>query len=511
MAARLPIALMPMASIVFAVCAIAGAAWIVLTIGGFSERLDGAQTQLHAMREVDGAAGRYGRQVVDQLLFGYDRSGPLQTARNDMERVLANLTRATRAEMHTVLGSADLQTELPELEQVRRMVDTYHEIDAAATRAFHLGDEGDPAGAREVISRGVDFRLTNELQPLLSKGIADEEAEISGKLTEFEDWRRTAVLVGATVGLLMLATLLLLWLWVHRAVTATISGLVGEATAAIGEPGLPTRADVSSLAVAVHRLASSMHSERLSATTDRAEAAHAHERIRNLNEARGKLLADVGHQLRTPLTVLRGEADVALRGEGNSAALLDSMTRIRSQAAELGHLLEDFIEAARQADEPRSLNQVPLRIDDVVADAADEASVLVDSREITLDLDLAAGGEVTADFRALKQAVMIGLDNAIKHSPPGGTINVSSLRNGGVVSISVADRGPGVLEADRPHVFERFYRGSQEDDLLNPGFGIGLSIAKDIVERHQGTVSLENRPEGGAIFTISLPAIRPES
>lgn len=478
MAVRLPIVLMPVASLVFAAGVAALAGWVVLSSDRLVDRIDGAQAQLDALREVDGAVGRYGRQAVDQLLFGYDRSGALQTARNDMDRVLANLTRATRAEMHTLSGAAELQSELPELEQARRMVDTYRAIDGAAIRAFRLADSGDVAGAREVLSREVDFRLTNEMQPLITESIADETGEIVGKLAELAEWRRNAILTAGAIALALFLALILLGIWLQRRTKRALNAVARETDAALAN--------------------------------ERAEAARAHERIRLLSDARGKLLADVGHQLRTPLTVLRGEADVALRGAADTGALVESMTRIRGQAAELGHLLEDFIEAARQAAEPRNLSRVPVEIDDIVASAADEAAVLVDSREIALNLDLAAGGEVEADFRALKQAVMIGLDNAIKHSPPGGTIDIASAQHDGIVSIRIGDQGPGVPDADRPHVFERFYRSAQEDELLNPGFGIGLSIAKDIVERHDGTVSLDNRPEGGAVFTISLPTIRTE-
>ncbi|RYE10963.1 MAG: HAMP domain-containing histidine kinase [Hyphomicrobiales bacterium] len=479
MAVRLPIVLMPVASVVFAAGVAVLAGWIVLASDRMVDRIDAAQAQLDALREVDGAMSRYGRQAVDQLLFGYDRSGALQTARNDMDRVLANLTRATRAEMHTLSGPAELQAELPEIEQVRRMVDTYRAIDTAAIRAFRLADNGDAAGARDVMSREVDFRLTNEMQPLISGNIADEAREVSDKLAALAQWRQDAVIASAAAALLLLVGLIALAVWLQRRTRQLLATAEGEAEAALAN--------------------------------ERAEADRAHERIRALSDARGKLLADVGHQLRTPLTVLRGEADVALRGEADSGALVESMTRIRGQAAELGHLLEDFIEAARQAAEPRMLSRVPVQIDDIVASAADEAAVLVDSREIALKLDLASAGEVEADFRALKQAVMIGLDNAIKHSPPGGTIDVSTSVQEGRVTIRVGDQGPGVPDADKPHVFERFYRGSQEDELLNPGFGIGLSIAKDIVERHEGTVSLDNRPQGGAVFAITLPLIARQS
>jgi signal transduction histidine kinase len=100
---------------------------------------------------------------------------------------------------------------------------------------------------------------------------------------------------------------------------------------------------------------------------------------------------------------------------------------------------------------------------------------------------------------------MIGIDNAVKHSPPGGTIRIFAVSEGTSAAIRITDEGPGIAAEDLPHLFERFYRGRDEGALLNTGFGIGLAIAKGIVERHDGTISLRNGDTGGALFEILLP------
>lgn len=100
---------------------------------------------------------------------------------------------------------------------------------------------------------------------------------------------------------------------------------------------------------------------------------------------------------------------------------------------------------------------------------------------------------------------MIGLDNAVKHSPPGSRITVSTARTAEKASIAIADQGPGVSDDDKPRVFERFYRAHGEGELENQGLGIGLAIAKDIVERHGGSIRLDNGASGGAVLTLELP------
>lgn len=451
----------------------AGAFFVLLAAGLQAsdhalKRAQGAGAQLEALLELDGAAGRYGRQAVDQLLFGYDRGGELQGARNDMDRVLAALTRATREELSIFTGSGDLQKELPELETVRRMTDLYHAIDASAKRAFGLAATGDGGEAARVLSREVDFRLTNELQPLIDAGITEERAEVAEQVDAL-DAARTRLLQSAAVavGLLLAAVVGLAWAMSHRldAVTAAAEG----------------QAD--------------------------AEIAALETKLTALEGSRGQLLADIGHQLRTPLTVLRGEADVALRGAaGDPEALRNAIKRIRAQAAELALLFDDLIDAARQESEAQPLVMQSVRLEDVAAVAVDEGKMLAEAREVTIATAVADdGAEVEGDFRHLKQAVMIGIDNAVKHSAPGSVVELSTKVESGRAVLRIADTGPGIAKEDEPYLFQRFFRGRTEQELLNPGFGIGLAIAKGIVERHGGEIALRNRAEGGALFEIALP------
>jgi signal transduction histidine kinase len=225
-----------------------------------------------------------------------------------------------------------------------------------------------------------------------------------------------------------------------------------------------------------------------------------------LDTERSQFLADVGHQLRTPVTVLRGEADVALRSATGEPALRESMERVRAQSVELALLLDDLIDAVRPEPDavPTPLPEVDFRA--VVDAAAREGKVLAEPREVDILLDLPAGPmPVLGDFRRLKQALMIGIDNAVKHSPPGGTIRVAAETDGDLANVTMADDGPGIAPEDQPHLFRRFYRGRYEKELLNTGFGIGLSIARGIVEQHGGSIDLGNRPEGGALLHIALP------
>jgi signal transduction histidine kinase len=466
-------------------------------------RIQGANSQLEALHDLDGATGRYGRQVVDQLLFGYDRSGPLQTARNDMQRILTGLARATRDEFNVVMGPEDLQGQLPELEQVRRMTDLFYQIDQAANRAFTLATDGDSAAAMNVASREIDFRLTNELQPLIDSALSRERAELAGRTRDLDAVRGQAALAGGLLAALMLAVIIAAAAFGIRRFARQLAGRAGWVRSAIsGDPPdrqPPTAGNFGPLDLALDDALGTLSAER-----ERRAAAEL--QLRDLDTDRSQFLADVGHQLRTPLTVLRGEADVALRGATGEPALRESMERVRAQSVELALLLDDLIDAVRQETDALPMVMSRVALGDLVAAAAGEGRVLAEPREVEIAVDQAPGPIVVpGDFRRLKQALMIGIDNAVKHSPPGGTIRIETAEEAGKAWIRIADEGPGIAEEDLPHLFRRFYRGRHEKELLNSGFGIGLAIAKGIVEQHGGTIALGSRPEGGALFEIGLP------
>jgi signal transduction histidine kinase len=173
----------------------------------------------------------------------------------------------------------------------------------------------------------------------------------------------------------------------------------------------------------------------------------------------------------------------------------------------LGQLLDDLIAFARSDGEAQTFAPHRLLLDDIVATVVEEGEALAEPREVGIELTLPEKGVwVDADIRRLKQALIIGLDNAINHSPPGSVIAVGLERSGDRASITIADNGTGLLEADASRVFERFYRGGQAGNSF--GLGIGLAIAKAIVEQHNGSIALANRPEGGALLRIELPVPR---
>ena len=214
-----------------------------------------------------------------------------------------------------------------------------------------------------------------------------------------------------------------------------------------------------------------------------------------------RLVADASHELRTPLTSLRTNLDLLRQAEGNTAlspeARLELLDDVRGQIEELSALVGDLVELARDEPTTRTVAEVDL------AEVVERAVTRVRRRAhgVSFDVDLEAW-PVVGDASSLERAVTNLLDNAAKWSPADGTVTVRLA--GGVLTVD--DQGSGIAEADRPHVFERFYRA--EESRAMPGSGLGLAIVRQVVDRHGGRVEVSAAPGGGARLSLWLPGVR---
>jgi two-component system sensor histidine kinase MprB len=241
------------------------------------------------------------------------------------------------------------------------------------------------------------------------------------------------------------------------------------------------------VAVALAALLGARVADRFAALLDRVEAAQAAQRA---------LVADASHELRTPVTALRTNAELLREDPGGEhRAVLDDVVE---QTEELSALVTDLIELARGDQPDEELQDV--RLDALVGEALERA------RRHAPDVTFAAALEPSAVDgvpERLGRAVNNLLDNAAKFSPAGGQVEVT-LRGG---ALTVRDHGPGVPEADLPHIFDRFYRGGNARERT--GSGLGLAIVRQVAERHGGTVAAATAPGGGLAVTLTLPGARP--
>lgn len=233
------------------------------------------------------------------------------------------------------------------------------------------------------------------------------------------------------------------------------------------------------------------------------------EKLAAIDDNRRQLVADISHEFRTPLTVIQGEAEIALRRtEKDGQAYRDSLRRVLEQAKQTTRLVDDLLFIARaEVGEPR-LEFAEAPVSEILDSVCEDFTAAADRKGVTIQRDLPKGGPVLfADPGRLRQVFGILVDNAIKYSREGQEVEVALLEAGDTVTITVSDRGIGLSEDELKHVFLRFYRSKRAENQ-DGGSGLGLPVAKAIVEAHDGTISLESRSGGGIVSTVRIPLDR---
>jgi two-component system heavy metal sensor histidine kinase CusS len=227
-------------------------------------------------------------------------------------------------------------------------------------------------------------------------------------------------------------------------------------------------------------------------------------RLEILVEGQQRFIAHAAHELRSPLTSLYGELQLALRRSRSAEEYRTSIEEALDSATRLKLLAEDLLALARVGAE-REASHTPVALDEVAKSAAAWVSREAGRRHIELAFDT-DGSMVLGHAIDLERLIRNLLDNAVRHSPEGGRVRVEARSEGGTVHLSVVDEGPGVPPEERERVFEPFFRAASER-TRDDGSGLGLAIVREIARVHGGDVSVEAGPEGrGARFRASLPA-----
>jgi signal transduction histidine kinase len=218
-----------------------------------------------------------------------------------------------------------------------------------------------------------------------------------------------------------------------------------------------------------------------------------------------RFMADAAHELKTPIAILRTNADVALQRSRDEEGYRSALRSVEEESRRLGGLVDHLLVLARADAGERHPKKQRVFLDDIAADCLTAGRVMSQKKGVELIVDGFEETPIDADPALIRELILILLDNAIKFTRPGGKITLRIAMSDGHPMIRLQDTGIGILAKDLPNVFQRFYRG-QEDQSEQSGAGLGLSIAKWIAEEHGAEISLESERGRGTTVTVQFPA-----
>ncbi|MEK8031985.1 HAMP domain-containing sensor histidine kinase [Ideonella sp. DXS29W] len=390
----------------------------------------------------------------------------------------------------------------------------------------------DAREAWEAQSRVFDMAQGQDVRKLIAENIARETAAVQRERAAADATLSVVRWLWLGAAAVLAATALAALLYFGRALRQPLH-LLSEGARALQDGRLSHRIPLSGrdefadVARSVNALAAELeqHRARESAQRQRLEdqvAARTQEladalaSLRQADAQRRRLFADISHELRTPTTVIRGEAEITLRGVDKPAIeYRQALTRIVDTARQLGSVIDDLLAMARSDMESLSLTREPVDLDELACEALLQARPLAERQGVRLGEAPPRTGRHVVDGDALRLRQLLGvlLDNATRYSKPGGQVDldVSLLRaeepSGGpaTVQLQVHDRGIGISAAELPRVFDRHFRGTNARRHSPEGSGLGLGIARSLAQAHGGKLVLDSDASGTrAVLTLPV-------
>lgn len=477
------------------------------------EQLAAISTQVsdYAITAVDSATGDFSADLAGERL-----SHMAATVHDAFER--ARLTVAgeasdNRRQTEAEAGQAgQFLTSLARMEALFRVMDLN-------IRA------GLSSGSAEELSASLDT-FASQFSPLLTAAIAAEQVKRRDSVTRIGSIRNAFIILAVAVIGLTFLILVAINLRVIGPIVSRI-GRIGEATKAIGAGDfaidLPTEPadELGDLFGQTNQMAEALRREKARVDEDRrrlndvvaertSELTAANARLSQADAQRRRFFTDVSHELRTPLTVILAEAELS-RGAGKED-MEESLGVIFNRARKLNRRVDDMLRVARSESGQIELDLQPTELGALATRAVKDMTPLLHRAGIALTTAIDGRYLVSADKDWIRQVTCGLIENAMKHSPKGADITVRVLSEGAQAVLEISDQGKGLGPAQAEKVFERFRKGQSESVVV--GFGIGLSLAKWIVEEHDGSIDLTDAPggspetHGGLTVVIRLPLLQ---
>lgn len=231
-----------------------------------------------------------------------------------------------------------------------------------------------------------------------------------------------------------------------------------------------------------------------------------------LEQTRREFVSNVSHEFRTPLTIIKGSVELLIDGAvTNPADVMQMYNRIENETVALEHLVRDLLDVSRFKAGKVQLSLSELDLNLLISETVDSLKLISSKKKIRLDVNTSDIPHIFADKDRIRQLIIIFVDNALKFTPSGGTVTVSTQLVDEMVCMKIRDTGKGMAKEDIPYIFERFYKADKSRGGSKTGTGLGLSIASGIVDAHGGGITVESELGKGTEFSVMLPVFKKDN
>lgn len=464
---------------------------------------------------------RYFKSEIDRLTV--DDFRPMSHESIDRERLMEALKNLRDATLTLVENRPGDHEELHRIAKLGAFLNDsrYHFQDIQELRI-----KGQHAAAREKLTQYSTIRINQEFQPLIDTALNDHRERALQAQAEVDNLidrsRWLAILDGTAAAIISLYGGVLLSRRLSRSIKALMAG-----TEQIASGNLSARIQVSgddefsSLAGDFNQMAEKLQKQRetLEERQDLLETrvAERTQELLDLNQDlcrmdrdRRAFLADISHELRTPITVIRGEAEIALRNPKTpSDEYRQALQRIIELSVQLGDHVHDLLAEARS--EPRNQDQVsnqPTDLKELLSEIYLDLKILAEAGDMTANLVLPDHPAwILGDPNWLRQAFLILGDNACRYAAKNSVTTLTLGLSSDWAVITLEDQGIGIAPEEIPHIFERRFRGENARRHQPEGLGLGLAMVQSIIAQHGGKISVKSEIGEGSKFAISLPLL----
>lgn len=501
--------------------------WGANQVAQYFQHSQTAYETFNDYERVSQQAYRYFKQRMDRLITG-SADTDLEASKHNLYEAIQTL-RNTATQAPPAEAKPVAEPDKPaELERVAHFIAFLDASEYQFNEVERLRRQGKLEMAMQALAKFSEQEIDGKFQPLIDAAINAERQKANKARRELEDLlarsRGLAILASLTAALFCLGSGLLLLRGFRKPIEALMKGTDEIASGNLDyRIALESPAEFAYLAGHFNQMAQELELQQNKLREGRAvlerrvaertfELHRLNDELKRMDSARLEFLADISHELRTPITVIRGEAEVTLRGRDRDAGeYKDTLQRIAELSMQLGTYVNDLLFLARAETASLQFSWDNLNLSDLVSNAVENFRVMVEEKGLTVTLE--APGKpvwVYGDRQRLLQLLFILGDNACRYSNPGGQITVSLWRIGGEVGFSLSDQGIGIPSQDLDRIFDRRFRSKNAQHSREDGSGLGLPMAKAIVKAHGGEISVASIENLGSTFTVTLPLISAE-